>query len=112
MYLKIASVISILLMLGMIGGSSATDSQYKSDNSSTYNLNDGLGGFDKWFNAIWKFTRKSFWLISDAYTVYSFLPDKQKRQVDAIGNGLWEYLKMKNKGDFSIITSMRFGLYN
>jgi len=39
------------------------------------------------------------------------LPDAQKRQVDQVGNGLWEYLKMEKKGDFLIITEMRFGLY-
>ena len=63
------------------------------------------------FNAIWKFTRKSFWLLSDAQFAYSLLPDNQKRQVDAVGQGLWEYIKMEHKGDFTIVTRMRFGLY-
>jgi len=38
MYFKIVSVISILLVLGLVGGSAAADSQYNTDSTSTYNL--------------------------------------------------------------------------
>ena len=33
MYLKITSFITILLVLGMVGGSFAADSKYKTDNT-------------------------------------------------------------------------------